>query len=100
MCRHYAPQYTGQCQHDLADHVTDKEKANFCDYFRPRPGAFHHGEDEKSLSAKSALAELFESGGTDSAGVSRRERARNETDRSRRELDDLFDGASSRDAKE
>ena len=28
------------CREPIAEEVKDKERANFCDYFKPRPGAY------------------------------------------------------------
>jgi len=32
-CRHYDPVSWNECRETSAERVTDKEKANFCDYF-------------------------------------------------------------------
>ena len=94
LCRHYALQYTGQCQHDRADHVTDKERANFCDYFSPRRGAFHCKEDEQNSAARSELDDLFSASATseDPVSTTRRERAEEQANEARQKLDDLFGG--------
>lgn len=34
-CVHYDPSANNQCREPSAERVVDKEKANFCDYFRP-----------------------------------------------------------------
>jgi len=94
MCRHYAPKYTGQCQHDRADHVTEKERANFCDYFRPRLGAYHQDEDNTTLAAKSALSDLFDNEPKETTNTTRRQRAETETDQARKQLDNLFAGGT------
>ncbi len=34
-CRHYHPAAHNQCVEPVAEWVSDKERANFCDYFSP-----------------------------------------------------------------
>ena len=34
MCQFYDPKSYNQCRESSADRVHDKEKANFCDYFK------------------------------------------------------------------
>jgi hypothetical protein len=36
-CRFYRPGIHNDCQEPIADAVTDKTRANFCDYFSPNP---------------------------------------------------------------
>lgn len=35
-CDHHDPQYNNECRENQADRVVDKERSNFCDYFRPK----------------------------------------------------------------
>jgi hypothetical protein len=35
-CAHHDPAYHNQCRETQADLVADKDRANFCEYFRPR----------------------------------------------------------------
>ncbi|MBI2606313.1 MAG: hypothetical protein HYW49_09565 [Deltaproteobacteria bacterium] len=37
-CAYYDPSRYNECTEPVADRVVDKEKANFCDYFKPREG--------------------------------------------------------------
>ena len=37
-CVHYDPARYNECTEPVADRVVDKEKANFCDYFKPGSG--------------------------------------------------------------
>lgn len=34
-CMYYDPSRYNECSEPVADRVVDKEKANFCDYFKP-----------------------------------------------------------------
>lgn len=38
-CRFYRPGISNDCQEPVAEHVADKTRANFCDYFTPNPDA-------------------------------------------------------------
>ncbi len=57
-CEHYDRAYNNECRESSADRVLDKEKSNFCDYFKPFVGA--RGSAGKSLNdAKAAAEALF-----------------------------------------
>lgn len=57
LCRFYDTAVADACREDRAEQVSDKERANFCDYFAPQEGAFkalsHAGD------ARAQLAALF-----------------------------------------
>lgn len=38
-CGFYDPAYNNQCRETQAERVVDKNRANFCEYFRPRTTA-------------------------------------------------------------
>ena len=59
MCTHHAPRLSRGCDEDDAPDVRDKERANFCDYFRPRPDAFDAERAAASAAAHAELAKLF-----------------------------------------
>ena len=40
LCVSYDPRLTRRCREQDAEEVTDKERANFCGYFKARPGAY------------------------------------------------------------
>lgn len=56
MCKHYDTSSYNECREPVADRITDKEKANFCDYYVLNSNT---GESSKSkddlLSAAAAL---------------------------------------------
>lgn len=58
-CMHYAPNLSDGCNEDRADFVLDKDKANFCDFFKVNPKAYNRKDDAASKAAKASLAELF-----------------------------------------
>ncbi len=80
MCRFFDSGVPKQCTEVDAEEVKEKERPNFCDYFRPSPTAYRKG-DAKSQSAKSTLDSLF------GAGAGETE---NKPDVARGKLDDLF----------
>ncbi len=80
-----------QCAEPQADPVLDKERANFCDFFRPRANAFVADEAEGASDAKTTLDALF--GGDDDDGGTKDEiddKPPTEEDATRAELEKLF----------
>lgn len=59
MCRHYDPGVPEQCREDDAEEVTDKEKANFCEWFEPEGGRLDAREKSAAQKAEQQLAALF-----------------------------------------
>lgn len=56
-CEHWDPGAHNQCREKIAEHIPDREKANFCSFF-----VFKNGEapaDDAQLKAKARLAALF-----------------------------------------
>ena len=58
-CKNYNPALSDSCNEDRADFILDKDKANFCDYFRVNPRAHQKKESAQAKSARTKLAELF-----------------------------------------
>ena len=56
MCEFYK---NSRCDEERAESVSDPERANFCDYFKPSSGAFRDADLEKAREAKRKLAALF-----------------------------------------
>mgnify|MGYP003472418426 FL=1 len=59
MCRSWERSRPKQCREDDAEEVRDKERANFCDWFKPRPGAFDAAGAAAETAAKSLADSLF-----------------------------------------
>lgn len=59
LCRFYNSRLTSQCDEERAEEVRDKEGANFCDWFKPRPEAHRPPGEGKSQVAKAKLDDLF-----------------------------------------
>jgi hypothetical protein len=67
LCEWYDIAVAKHCREPIAEEVKDKEHANFCDYFKPRPGAYSDAGIAAATQAKSQLDALF-GGSTSSAG--------------------------------
>jgi hypothetical protein len=48
-----------RCEEERAEHISNTERANFCDYFKPSNTAFKAINKQKSDNAKAKRAELF-----------------------------------------
>ena len=59
LCVHYDPQVPEQCREDDAEEVTDKEQANFCDWFEPQPGRYDAGAGGAAARSEAQLEALF-----------------------------------------
>ena len=59
MCEWYSLSVAKQCRETVAEEVKDKERANFCDYFKPRAGAHSKTDVSAADRARSALDNLF-----------------------------------------
>lgn len=58
-CRHYSPNAHNQCNETQAEWVRDKDRANYCDYFEPRPGAAGGGATKPAQDARARFEDLF-----------------------------------------
>ena len=59
MCTSWDPRIAKKCREEAAEEVGNKEQANFCDYYRPRPAAFDSALAAAEKQAKDQLAALF-----------------------------------------
>lgn len=62
MCEFYDPNVAKQCREDDAEEVKEKDRANFCDYFKPASEMFDGKMAAAEEKAKSELAGLFGDG--------------------------------------
>jgi hypothetical protein len=85
LCEFYDTGVAKSCREPVAEEVKDKTRANFCDYFRPRPGAFIPAGDEAAR-ARAQLESLF--GGGESRGPSAANPS--DEDEARARLESLF----------
>ena len=59
MCMHFDRHVPRQCREDGAEDVTEKERTNFCDWFKPSETAFDPARKSEADAAQDALAALF-----------------------------------------
>ena len=59
MCVHFDRHVPRQCREDGAEDVTEKERTNFCDWFKPSETAFDPARKAEADAAEDALAALF-----------------------------------------
>jgi ribosomal protein L40E len=59
MCSDFDPHVAKQCREPIAEEVSDKTKANFCDYFAPRPAAYVAPDLTAAEQARRDLEKLF-----------------------------------------
>ena len=83
LCEWYSLAVAKHCREPIAEEVKDKERANFCDYFKPRPGAYSKADVSASNQARAGLDALF--GGAKDAAPEPPA-----ADRAKAELDKLF----------
>jgi len=60
LCTFYDTRVAKGCREPIAELVTNKERANFCDYFSARPDAFTAADERNAVKAQAALNELFD----------------------------------------
>ncbi len=60
LCGLYDPRAYQQCREPTVEEVRDKERANFCDHYKPVAGAFKGGNPNGTNdAARAALDKLF-----------------------------------------
>jgi ribosomal protein L40E len=84
MCEFYDTSVAKSCREPVAEEVKDKTRANFCDYFKARPGAYSARDDAAGRKAASELESLF---GLDAGSAPA---SPSTADEARRKLDELF----------
>ncbi len=60
MCVYFDARVPRQCREDGAEDVTEKERPNFCDWFKPSDTAFDPARGEAAAAAHDALSALFD----------------------------------------
>jgi hypothetical protein len=85
LCEFYDLRVARKCREPVADEVKDKERANFCDYFQPCPGAYIAPDTLPAQHARNQLDALF--GHEEEQGSDRKKSAEEPV---RTQLDNLF----------
>ena len=92
LCKHYAGQLANQCREDRAEFIADKERANFCDYFAPKTGAYQPKDVAGSRQARAQLAELFADESAADEPINEAQNPQLTTEAAQSELEKLFGG--------
>ena len=80
LCEFYNLSVAKHCRETIAEEVKDKERANFCDYFKPRPDAYSVAGKDAAAKAKADLDALFGGAASKAAEPSAAEKAKAELD--------------------
>lgn len=83
LCKFYDTTVAKHCREPIAEEVRDKDRANYCDYFEPRPAAYSNNPEQQTSAAQAQLDALF--GGTKSGNA-----PQSAADRAKAELEKLF----------
>ena len=59
MCSYFDARVPRQCREDGAEEVRDKDRLNFCDWFKPSEEAFDAQRKDEEDAARSAAEDLF-----------------------------------------
>jgi hypothetical protein len=59
MCVDYHTGYAKHCREPTAEEVREKDRANYCDHFKPKDGAYIAPNTSERDESKAALADLF-----------------------------------------
>ncbi|HJO12971.1 MAG: hypothetical protein QGG67_13465 [Gammaproteobacteria bacterium] len=90
-CRNYKAAVADACTEDRADFVLDKDKANFCDFFKPNKHAYKAKDYAAANEARSKLAAIFGEEASDTLNESSVVSPQSEADQALAELQRLFD---------
>ena len=85
LCEWYSLSVAKHCRETVAEEVKDKERANFCDYFKPRDDAYSTKPADAASKAQAELDALF--GGAKKSADDQQPSA---ADKARAELEALF----------
>jgi hypothetical protein len=59
MCGFFNPSLADACAETIATAVSNKERSNYCEYFKPSLHAYKGGADSAAARARNELEELF-----------------------------------------
>lgn len=59
MCEFYDTRVAKACREPVAEEVREKERSNFCGYFKAKPGAYKPRDDAVAREARARLDALF-----------------------------------------
>lgn len=82
MCGFFNPSVADACEETIATAVSNKERSNYCEYFKPSVRAYKGATDDAATRARNELEQLF---GDQASSAASKDPARN-----RSELERLF----------
>lgn len=85
LCEWYSLSVAKHCRETVAEEVKDKERANFCDYFKPREDVYSAKGTDAAARAQAELDALFGGGSGKSSDAQP-----SAADKARAELEALF----------
>jgi len=88
-CVHFDARVAGQCREERAEDVSDKTRANFCDYYAPSDAAYEGADEDAEARARAELAALFGDAPPDQTSESDEDGGSDKD--AGNPLDDLFD---------
>ncbi len=90
MCVFFNDSGRGDCKEERAEWVSDRERANFCDYFKPSESGANTGSNAKSANeqALADFAELF--GDTPKPSAKAEDKEKSATEIAEQQLRDLL----------
>jgi hypothetical protein len=59
LCEFYSVSKAKHCREPIAEEVSDKQRANFCDYFKPKEDAYSNKGQSDGEKAKAQLDAMF-----------------------------------------
>ncbi len=96
-CAFYDSRVSSGCTEEMAEEVRDKEKANFCDYYKP--GQTYRPESHSAVQAsKARLAELFGDAAPETDQSKGGDDFLSTASSARQKLDELFEPAKNEEA--
>jgi len=94
MCVEYDTSVAKSCREPIAEEVQDKERANFCDYFKPRPDAYKPRNAAEIARSQAGLDALF-GGDKPESTMTSTSTPVTDAERARAKLDELFKSGKS-----
>lgn len=91
LCEFFDQYIADQCREPVADFVKEKERANFCDYFKPKSDAYTLKDNSGEQAARSELDALF------GLASGHDKETKSEAGEVREKLDQLFGSGSGHD---
>jgi len=89
MCEYYDVRVAMSCRETIAEEVKEKERANFCEYFAAKAGAYS-GYAQESHAARLQLDALFGGGPAGTRQDNGKTVSRSQADAAREQLEQLF----------